>query len=105
MTLPRNPVDDDHQAAVLAAREEQHRAKMAAHDELLDDGQDTRFLLILGIVLTLLGFAAAIGLIATVAVAWNTTGDDRYGWALLLIGAAVVGWYAYLFRKQPADGA
>lgn len=94
---------DEVQVRALAEREEKRRARQIAHDELLEEQRTSLFLAVVGVVLVLAGFTAGIGVIVCLAVAWNRTGDDRFGWLALLFIAAVTVGYAYSFRKHP-DG-
>jgi predicted benzoate:H+ symporter BenE len=102
MTLPRDPRDYEYQAHALTEWQARRAEKRLARqiDELLDDGRPSRRRVVLGIIAVIVAFAAAIGLLAEVAVAWNTTGDDRFGWLLLLIGAGLVLWFSWVFRDD-----
>lgn len=76
-------IDDQVQEEVLAQWE-------ADHQEAGDFGD---------LLMLLLLFVLTVALVTGVVVAWTATGDDRFGWALLLVMVGVVGGYAYSFRK------
>lgn len=101
MPLYRDPRDDDAQMAALAAqREEKRRARELARDEYVHDAHDVAVLSVVGVVVTLLGFAVAVGIVVMIVIAWDATDDDRFGWALGLAVAGVTVGYSYLFRKD-----
>ena len=85
-------------------RDDERRIEDQIQEELLaqwdadhEEAGDLGDLLVL-----LVMFILTIALVSLVVVGWFVTGDQRFGWALGLVLAGVVGGYSYLFRKPVA---
>lgn len=79
-----------------------------AHDDVVqawamerEERTESRRLLALLTAVAVVLYVGALALVVFLAVAWSTTGDSAFVWALLVELAALAIGYAYLFRKHP----
>lgn len=82
MPLPRNPRDDDAQAATLS-RWQMERAEMRK------ERREARVMLAAIVAVHAGAYTGAVVLVSVLAVAWNETKNDAFLWPILLIGGGL----------------